>query len=229
MARLWILLPARSHVHCLLAIRCGDAGALAHTLHACAHIPRGSCRCNQLVQQVDEAPAGRGVVHLLDDISDRLCHATDAANFCTQAHADARWRAASHSAAQRLNAYMAQLNTDERLHRALSAAMQQAEHADRARSDDDGAAADGGAGAGAGGGDAAGGAAGWTQEERKVGASLLLEFEQAGMGQDEQKSREYRQLIAQEQDLCAKLLHFEVRGAGPSVCVTESVAHLQRV
>ena len=139
------------------------------------------CRCNKLVQQIAEEPPGRPVVHLLDDISDHLCHATDAANFCTQAHAHAAWREASRRAAHGLNAYMAALNTDKRLWTALSATMQHAEQA-----------------------------AGWTLEEHKVGASLLLEFEQAGMGHDTEKSAQYQQLTAREQELCAQLTQFEV-------------------
>jgi hypothetical protein len=52
---------------------------------------------------------------------------------------------------------------------------------------------------------------GWTEEEIKVGDSLLHEFRQAGMALDSSVQHQYRQLSAREHELCKKLITFEVR------------------
>ena len=86
-----------------------------------------------------------------------------------------------------LNSYMSSLNTDPVLWRALDDTMATTQaQSDAARE------------------------AGWTREELKAGASLLLEFEQAGMRADNAAAGKYRQQMDQEQALCAQLVRFEV-------------------
>ena len=139
------------------------------------------------MKQISATPPGRKALHLLDDISDAACHATDAANFCASAHADPAWRAAALRAARMLNSYMSTLNTDPTLWRALDDTMAATQAQPNAARE-----------------------AGWTREELKAGASLLLEFEQAGMRADNAAGGKYRQQMDQEQALCAQLVQFEV-------------------
>ena len=51
---------------------------------------------------------------------------------------------------------------------------------------------------------------GWTDEEIKVGDSLLHEFKQAGMALDEGVQAQYRQLSMEQTRLCTQLMAFEV-------------------
>lgn len=120
----------------------------------------------------------------MDEISDVVCCATDAANFCQVVHADARWKYEALQASQRLNAYVAVLNTDSVLFEGLQRTMQQAPSAP---------------------------GQGWTAEDIKVGHSLMHEFRQAGMGLTEDVQRKSRELVGQEQHLCQLLMQFEVR------------------
>lgn len=50
----------------------------------------------------------------------------------------------------------------------------------------------------------------WTEEEIKVGDSLIHEFRQAGMALGESVQAQYRQISRDQQHLCARLLAFEV-------------------
>jgi Zn-dependent oligopeptidase len=132
---------------------------------------------------VRTTPPGRTALHLLDRISDSVCRATDAAHFCANAHADRAWRAAAGRAHGALNEYLAQLNTQRVLWQVLDETMAGVD----AQPD------------------------GWTDEERIAGASLLLEFEQAGLGRGEEAGARYREMAGREQALCARLMRFEVR------------------
>jgi Zn-dependent oligopeptidase len=131
---------------------------------------------------------GLEALHLLDDISDTVCHAVDAANFCASAHADSAWRSAARQASSELNGYIAKLNTEHVLWDVLNRSM-----SDESQLKD------------------------WTAEERSAGHSLLVEFEQAGLGFGKQKGKQYRELAGQEQALCAKLARFEVRSSSRQI------------
>lgn len=127
-------------------------------------------------------------MHILDDISDTLCHATDAAAFCGAVHADQQWRAAAQQASSTLQGYLAELNTTATLWHALQASM---ESAHRLSPWDVRESA-------------------WTVEEIKVGDSLLHEFRQAGMALEPHVQAQYRELAAKEQELIMALFSFEV-------------------
>jgi Zn-dependent oligopeptidase len=133
-------------------------------------------------------PPGRKALHLLDDISDTICHAADAARFCAAAHAEASWRSASLAACALLDAYIAKLNTESFLCDKLERTMEEA----------DALTAEGRS------------EAGWTDEEQTVAASFLLEFRNAGIGYGEEVGRHYRRLIRREQGLSSQLALFEV-------------------
>ena len=140
------------------------------------------------MEQIRTTPPGRKALHLLDDISDIACHATDAANICTSAHADPAWRTAAQNAAVKLNSYLSTLNTEPILWRSLDKTM-----AARNAASSDATTHEH-----------------WTKEEVKAGESLLLEFEQAGMRADADAAARYREQTANEQALCASLVRFEV-------------------
>jgi Zn-dependent oligopeptidase len=122
----------------------------------------------------------------LDELSDILCHATDAAAFCAAAHADPVWRQAAQQSHQHLQGYLAQLNTSSVLWTSLRRSMELAHQPSVVQGE------------------------GWTPEEIKVGDSLMHEFEQAGMALDEDAQAQYRLLSMQQQRLCARLVEFEV-------------------
>lgn len=125
---------------------------------------------------------------MLDEISDILCHATDAAAFCGATHADPEWRKAAQQSHQQLQGYMAELNTSSSLWHSLRSSM---ELAHKPASSGEREA--------------------WTEEEIKVGDSLIHEFKQAGMALDEGVQAQYRLLSMQQQRLCAQLMSFEVQ------------------
>jgi Zn-dependent oligopeptidase len=139
------------------------------------------------VRKISRVPPGRTAVGVLDDISNDLCHAIDTANFCTIAHAKKDWQAASVKAVTKLNGFLAGLNTNPALWKALSQSMP---HAD---------------------------AEGWSQEERIVGNSLLAEFRQAGMELGPEVAREYRALKAREEAVGLEIRQFQGEGLPPPV------------
>eukprot|EP00892_Ulva_mutabilis_P011909 jgi/Ulvmu1/9090/UM005_0185.1 len=144
-------------------------------------------KCNALVRDTQACPPGREVVHILDDISDTLCHATDAAAFCGAVHADKTWRSAAHQAQRTLQGYLTELNTTDTLWHALQASMEIA-HGRAPSSADESS---------------------WTAEEVKVGDSLLHEFRQAGMALEPRVQEQHRMLAANEQELIMALFQFE--------------------
>lgn len=146
------------------------------------------CRCDEAIGQLRRQPPSREVVRLLDRISDSACHAADAAKFCADVHSDPAWRDAASAASDSMCEYIAQLNTKQVLCDKLAATMEAVEAASEQERQADG----------------------WTQEEVAVGASLLLEFEHAGMGQRQEVREEYRALMQHQQTLTAQLAHFEV-------------------
>lgn len=157
-------------------------------IHACRSWTPAACRCNSLVRETQTSTPGRQVVHILDDISDTLCHATDAAAFCGAVHVDRQWRAAAQQASQHLQGYLAELNTTAVLWHALQSSMQSAHSLTPQQQDE----------------------TGWTAEEIKVGDSLLQEFKQAGMALEPRVQEQYRVLAAREQELIMALFSFEV-------------------
>lgn len=151
-------------------------------------VATASCRCNSLVKASQASQPGRQVVHILDEISDTLCHATDAAAFCGAVHVDQQWRSAAQQASQRLQGYLAELNTTTVLWSSLQASMQSVHGLSPQEQ----------------------ATSGWTGEEIKVGDSLLQEFRQAGMALEPQVQEQYRVLAAREQQLIMNLFSFEV-------------------
>lgn len=145
------------------------------------------CRCDALVSRVHACAPGRELLHLVDEISDVVCCATDAANFCQVVHSDAAWKEAAQQASTRLNTYVAKLNTDNVLFEGLQASMEQADRSVGA------------------------GETSWTAEDLKVGDSLMHEFRQSGMGLSEGVQGRNRELVGHEQRLCQQLMQFEVR------------------
>lgn len=141
------------------------------------------------MEKTRTTPPGRAALHLVDEISDVLCHATDAAAFCVATHADTAWRAAAQKSHQQLQRYMAELNTSSVLWDSLRRSMELA-HAPASSNLQAHEA--------------------WTQEEIKVGDSLIHEFQQAGMALNEDAQAQYRKLAAEQQSLSAKLMSFEV-------------------
>jgi Zn-dependent oligopeptidase len=145
-------------------------------------------RCRREVQEVSRCQPGRRIVHLLDNISDGLCRAADAAAFCGAVHSCSRWREAALEASRSLTAYMADLNTSPDLWEPLKATMMLVHslppEEQRIR--------------------------GWTVEEIKVGQSLLHEFEQAGMSFPASVRLQYRSLNGLEQNLSSKLMAYQV-------------------
>lgn len=127
-------------------------------------------------------------MHILDDISDTLCHAADAAAFCGAVHADEHWRAAAHEASRALQGYLTELNTTDALWHALQASMEVAHGTSPQQTHEPG----------------------WTAEEIRVGDSLLHEFRQAGMALEPQVQEQHRILAGQEQELIMALFSFEV-------------------
>lgn len=175
-----------------------------HVLDALAIVfkPCTACRCNALMQDVQTCSPGRGALHLLDEISDRLCHATDTAAFCSATHADPEWRAAAWQSNQKLQSYMAELNTSPVLWSALSRSMERVHQQPPEQRDQEG----------------------WTEEEIKVGDSLMHEFRQAGMALDERVQEQYRQLSSKEHTLSTALMAFEVLQLAAPVmfcCISE--------
>lgn len=126
---------------------------------------------------------------MLDEISDVLCHATDAAAFCAATHADEEWRKAASQSHKQLHGYMAELNTSRVLWHSLRRSMELAHEPASC---------------------AGGEKEGWTEEEVKVGDNLMHEFRQAGMALDDDVQAQYRQLSMEQQRLCAQLVAFEV-------------------
>ena len=152
------------------------------------HAHWSHCRCERAVSELERTPPGQRVVHLLDEISDAVCHAADAAKFCAATHSSVAWRSAAQTASHEMQSYIAQLNTQQLLCDKLAATMEKSSVLSDAQKQ----------------------AAGWTREEEIVGADLLREFKQAGMGQDPRVHAEYRRLTEFELHLCARLAHFEV-------------------
>ncbi|KXZ54341.1 hypothetical protein GPECTOR_5g423 [Gonium pectorale] len=66
---------------------------------------------------------GARVVGLMDEMSDQLCRAYDAAECCRNVHSDPAWRQAASRACVQLGAYIARVNHHEGLYSLLAAAL----------------------------------------------------------------------------------------------------------
>lgn len=85
--------------------------------------------CNDLRSQLssalnsettaNSAAAAVDTLHTLDGISNEVCSVIDAAELCRSAHASAEWREAADKAFAFLSDYIAELNGDDTLYRAL--------------------------------------------------------------------------------------------------------------
>jgi mitochondrial intermediate peptidase len=78
-------------------------------------------RRRMLANEKTEAPSSPSeILRELDAISQAVCNVIDAAELCRSAHAQEAWREAAHRAFAELSEYIATLNSDPSLYRALS-------------------------------------------------------------------------------------------------------------
>ena len=90
---------------------------------------KASSKCNSLRSALSSSldneatanttSAATETLHILDDISNEICSVIDAAELCRSAHASAKWRDAANDAFGILSDYIAKLNGDIILYRAL--------------------------------------------------------------------------------------------------------------
>jgi Zn-dependent oligopeptidase len=115
-------------------------------------------RCDELRAWCRRAdsPPGLPLLQQLDNLSDTICLAVDAAELCRNVHADDEMRAKAQTAFEQLSNYISQLNTDMELYQSL------------ARSDDDPAVA-----------------SQLTPEQRRMSHLLREEFERDGIHLDQ--------------------------------------------
>lgn len=97
-----------------------DFLSLASTaISNCNHLRAQLSSALESESTANSAAAAVDTLHTLDDISNEVCSVIDAAELCRSAHSSAQWREAADNAFALLSDYIAELNGDDTLYRAL--------------------------------------------------------------------------------------------------------------